>query len=763
MPYTFSDDGRECWLDTPEPPRPFHNMLFNDAYFTMIDQLACGAGRHLRRHDKGYFTNNVLKAERIVYVRDDATGEYFSVAFWPTYRPYQSYRCGSGLCCQIIENQTLDLKVTWRLYVPAGGDPLEVWDVRVADVAGRPRKISVFTYGETHCDGTDTYTGSLSRLARYEPAVNAVYVWQGSQRFEEIDFPLHNGFITADRPAASWDANMRRFVGPRRTVINPLAVEQGRCADSHASMQTPTISLHVSMDVAAGGQADTRYLVGACGTIDTIARCRSTYLGGNLDADPVFDKLRADRAAMTANIQIATPDPCLDNMTNVWVKQQVHFGAAWCRWGWFGYRDIVQQCQGVITQDPPLARRHLRDACAHQYHDGFALRGWNPVDPMRYADSAQWMIAAVTEYLKETGDLPFIDEAVPYFDSGGDTVYGHLMKAMERLHQDRGAHGLCLIFFGDWNDSLTAVGRRGKGESVWLSQAFCRDALLMAELADHLGRDDDARRMRAWHGEMAAAINAHAWDGRWYLCALDDDGNPIGSQHNAEGRLFLNTQSWAQLGRVADDERFNTAWAACREHLDSGWGLMLNWPTYTKPQANVGRLSYLRPGICENASVYTHGNAFMILALLERGLADEAWRVWRDIAPGNPARPTASQPNIFANGYFGPDNDIEVGRAEHMWVTGSASWMFMLIVEHMLGLRRGYDGLRVRPCLPGAWDKAAITRTYRGTTYRVSITNPAKREAAAVRSITVDGREHPIDAALPLDAGVHEVGVLLEG
>jgi cellobiose phosphorylase len=262
---------------------------------------------------------------------------------------------------------------------------------------------------------------------------------------------------------------------------------------------------------------------------------------------------------------------------------------------------------------------------------------------------------------------------------------------------------------------------------------------------------------------MAAAINAHAWDGRWYLCALDDDGQPIGSRHNEEGRIFLNMQSWAQLGRVADDDRFKAAWAACREHLDSGWGLMLNWPTYTKPQANVGRLSYLRPGICENGSVYTHGNAFMILALLERGMADDALRVWQDIAPGNLARPTATQPNIFANGYFGPDNDIEVGRAEHMWVTGSASWMFMLMVEHMLGLRRGYDGLRVQPCLPSTWDKAAITRTYRGTTYRVSIVNPGRVQAAAVRSVTVDGREHPIGAVLPLDGGEHDVRVVLAG
>lgn len=760
--YSFSRDGKECWLNTPEPPRPFHNILYNNAYFTMIDQTGCGAGKHLKSHAQGWYTNNVLKGERILYVRDDDTGEYFSVGYWPVYKDFRGFRCGSGVNYQIIENTTLDLKVTWRIFVPAGDDPLEVWDVRVQDVSPDPRrrKVSLFTYGEMHCDGTDTYTGSLARLARYLPGENAVLVWHGSQYFEEIDFPLHNGFITADREAAGADPNMRAFIGPRRTIINPLAVETGRCTGRHASMQTPTISLHVRLEVDSSG-ADTRFLVGACANEKTIAAFRAKYLPGNIDNDPAFDALRARTEALTANIQIHSPDPTLDCLINYWIKPQIHYGAAWCRWGWFGYRDIVQQCQGIVTQDAPLARRHLRTAAAHQYSDGFALRGWNPIDPMRYADSAQWMVSAITEYLKETGDFSFIDEVVPYFDSGQDTVYAHLMKAMDRLHTDRGAHGLCLIFFGDWNDSLTAAGRRGKGESVWLSMAFCRDCLLMAELADHLGRADDAARMRAWHREMADALNRHAWDGRWYLCALDDDAKPIGSATNEEGKLFLNMQSWAQLGRVADDARFESAWAACRQHLDSGWGLMLNWPVYTKPQPNVGRLSYLRPGICENASVYTHGNAFMFLALLERGRADEAYRVWRDILPGNPKRPVASQPNIFANGYWGPDNDIEVGRAEHMWVTGSASWLFMAVVEYMLGLRRTYSGLTIKPCLPSAWDRASITRTFRGTTYHVTITKPPGRPAPNVKSIEIDGRPHPVDQPLPLDGRSHTVAVAL--
>lgn len=760
MSFTYAKGGKEVWVDSPEPPRRFDNMLYNDVYMTMIDQCARGGGRHM---DEEGHVNNVIAGGRILYARDDGTGKYFSVGFAPVHAKCETYRCVAGLNYQVIENTTDGLKVTWRIYVPAGSDPVEVWDVRVEDLHGRERSVSLFTCVEMNCDGVDLYGGSLYRLAKYEPDVNAIFVLQDYETHKQMNFPNHNGFLTADRTPVAWDANKEKFVGPHRTLRDPLTVEQGRCENRIASMWTPTTTMQFRLEVPAGGRQDTRMVIGACDHQPSIAGYREKYLGGTLEEDAHFDALAAERAEMMRNIQLATPEESVNRMLNVWVKQQIHYGAVHVRWGYKGYRDIVQQSQGVLTQDPQRARRSLRRACEHQYADGFALRGWHPLDTMRYADSSQWLVSAITEYVKETGDFAFLDERVRYLDEGEATVYDHLMKSMDRLHTDRGPRGMCLAFFGDWNDSLTAVCREGRGESVWLSMAFCRCTLLMRELAEHLGRQDDARRMAGWHREMADAINAHAWDGQWYLCARDDDGNPIGSRQNEEGKLFLNMQSWAQLGRVASNERFEQAWRAVREHLDSGWGLMLNWPVYTKPQDNIGRLSYLRPGICENASVYTHGNAFMMLALLERGQADAALSIWRDIIPANPNRPVPCQPNVFINGYLGPDSDIAPGTAEHAWVTGSAAWMFMCVTEFMLGVRRTYDGLVIRPCMPSDWPQASMTRNYRGTTYHVTIRNPGTAGNAPVARVTIDGREHPADQPLPIDGGEHEVLVRLQG
>jgi len=756
--YQYGKDGKELWLTTPEPPRQFDNMLYNKSYFAMIDQCGNGSGRH--GVDKGY-SNRVIADKRIIYIRDDDSGEFFSVGFGPCYKAYESYRCGSGLNYQIIENITDGIKVTWRIFVPVGKDPVEIWDIRIENTCDKERKISIFTCVEMPCDGVDTYGGGIFRYADYYPDVNAIFVRADAEKFTEIDFPMHNGFITADRIPDSWESNLEKFIGTRHTLQNPVAIENGHCGNNYASVRMPSGSLHFQMELKPLESADVRFLVGACENVSTIQQFQKKYLIGSFDGCPVFDELKAERAEMMENIQLDTPEETMNTMLNIWGKQQSHYLATWCRWGYKGFRDIVQMSQGVLYWDQELAKHNLRCALRHQYNDGFALRGWNPLDPLRYVDCGSWLVSAITEYLKETGDFAFLEDVEPYFDKGKGTVYEHLMSVMERLYSDRGEHGLCLAFFGDWNDSLTGVCKKGKGESVWMSMAFCRCAILMAELAEYLGREKDAETMEQWHKEMAEAVNTHAWDGQWYLCALDDEGRSIGSENNEEGRIFLNTQSWAQLGRICDEERWENSLATAEKYLDTGWGFQLNWPTYSKPAENVGRLSYLRPGICENGSVYTHGNAFLYLAFLERGMADKAVELWRNIHPSNPNRPVKCQPNIFANGYFGPDSDINPGQAEHMWTTGSVSWLISCTIEYLLGLRRTYDGIIIRPCMPSDWERVSAIRTYRGTTYRVTISKPKGIEAPAVKSIRVNGTEHPIDEPLPTKERVYEVGVTL--
>ena len=759
-PYNFSPDGRELWSPTPEPPYPFQNVLYNNAYYTLLDQCARGSGRHMT--PEGY-VNTVIEGDRLLYVRDDDTGEFFLMSVAPAWRPCDSFRCTAGLGYLLIEQQALGLAAAWRLYVPAGDDPLEIWDVRLHDLTGRPRRLSLFAHVVMKCEGMDLYYGEMARIAQWSPEAEALFVRMDTERhYREIDFPRHNGFLAARPAPAGWDANPGAFLGHRGTLADPRAVREGRCENSRMAMWPPIAALHLRLEAPAHGDAEARVLAGACDHEADIRDLKSKYLDATFASDRHFVATLAAQERLTANLRLETPEPQINLMLNAWVQKQIHHGAQWGRWGFKGYRDALQQALGVAAIDAAQARRNILDCCRHQYADGFALRGWRPIDTKRYADSAQWLIHAATEYIKETGDFALLDEAAPYYDRGAGPVWEHLLRALERLHEDRGPHGLCLAWGGDWNDSLTGVCRHGRGESVWLSMAFCRAALLLEELLHELGKGDAAGRIQAWRAGMAAAISEHGWDGAWWRCALDDDGNPIGSAQCEEGKIFLILQAWAILSRVAAPERWRSAWDAVKKHLDTGWGFRLLWPSYTRFVPGVGRLSTVRPGATENGSVYTHGNAFMVVALLEAGMPDEALALWRAIAPGNPARPLC-QPNVFFSGYYGPDSEVLPGLADHPWMTGSAAWMLYATVELMLGARRTYRGLVLRPCLPSGWPGASLTRVYRGATYAITIENPGAVANAAVAQITVDGQPWPAADPLPLGGARHEVHVLLSG
>jgi cellobiose phosphorylase len=760
VPFVFEQNGTVVRIDTAEPDRTLHNMLYNPNYLTMLDQSNRGMAKHMSPAGRNC---NIVQSDRFIYVRDAESGEYFSIGYAPVFKEYERYTCRAGLNVQIIENVTDGIEAVWRIYVPSGSDPVEVWDVRIRNVSNWPRRLQLFTYVPMNCDGEDLYCGELHRIAQYLPEEQAIFVCMDAPRYlDKVDLPWHNGFLAVNRKPDGWDASLSAVIGSHRTTRDPAVVEKGACTGSKAAMFSPVGTLQLNMELAPGATEDARFMIGACDAVPMLGKLRKKYLSsGSLDADVHFEALQKTELDRAAALQVSTPDEKLNEMINVWSPKQIDYGVVWTRWGFKGYRDIIQQCQGAVIQQPKAALEQLLKACAHQYESGFGLRGWHPIDDLRYADSSQWMIGAFYEYLAETGDFQTLKKTVPFFDQSEASVYEHLRRSLVRLHEDRGAHGLNLVFFGDWNDSLTGVCREGRGESIWLSMAFCRSCLLLAEIADYIGKADDAAEYRAWHKEMAEAVNKHAWDGQWYLCALDDNANPIGSQKNDEGKIFLNMQSWAQLGKVVSDDRWNQSWDSVHEMLDSGWGLMLNWPAYTKYVHNVGRLSSIRPGAAENASVYTHGNAFMLLALLERGMADEAYDLWQAVQPGNPERPVLNQPNVFFNGYYGPDSENRVGMGEHAWTTGSVPWMYQCVTEHMLGVRRTLDGLTIKPCLPSAWEEVSIRRVYRGTTYDIRISNSGKKAGAAVTSMTLDGAAYDAVRPLPVDGGTHTVLVVL--
>lgn len=758
--YQWAADDTTLSVETAELPHNFTNVLFNDAYFTAIDHLARGNGRHLMREG---WINNVIENERLLYVRRDDTGEYFSVAFAPVHAPCARFRVSQGPGYVQIENETHGLQVTWRIHVPPGGDPVELWDVTVRSVRGGAVPVSLFTHVVMPCDGVDLYHGELCRIAEFFPSQQAVFVRQDAERHTQINFPWHNGFMTSDPAPVGWNARPGAFVGPRRSLANPLGVEQGELPGLRVAVQTPHVSLHVRLQVPAGGKARARFIAGACDGRPMIDTLRTRYLGAA--GDKLIQAAAAAQEAQFAGLQLRTPEPSINRMLNRWVPTQVRLGATWCKWGWKGYRDTLQHAMAVAALDGDLARRALLDAAAYQHADGFCAHGWNPLDDRKYVDSHAWLVLAATHYLRETADFGLLDEPVRFMEGEVAPLWEHLLRAMRRYLADRGPRGLVLLMAGDWNDSLTGPGRGGRGESVMTSMMACRAADELAALAELRAAAipgmgsfaAEAAEMRALAISLRGALLAHAWDGAWWLAAIDDNGRPVGSASSKAGQIYLVSQAWAQLGGLCGGTegaaRWSSAWAAVRARLDTGWGLMLSAPPYTQPDPAIGRVSFIRPGHNENASVYTHGTAFAMAALLERGAANEALALWRSILPNHPARPGACQPNVFFNGFYGPGSELQPGLADHAWFTGSAAWMLRNVTEGMLGLQPDYDGLHLRPCLPAGWREATVRRRFRGAEYQITLRNPGGQEAPPIVRLLVDGQKVDASAPLPHRAG----------
>jgi len=759
----FDKNTDEYVITTPETPRPQENVLCNDSYFSFTHQTGNGFSRHTDSdgnattiiagtNEPAYNTNS-----RLVHIRDDQTGHFWSVGYFPVCRRPSFYECRHGAGYTVVTNNTNGIRATWRLFVPRSGDPVEIWTLKLVNESRRPRKLSVFAFAELSLETSYPTYGNASYLNSM--LLNSSFGVAARKMSMNRPNPFSAAVLISSRKPASIDADMNAFMQQFRTLACPRAVVVGRCSGAIASRDRVAGVLHHRLKLSPKRPWRCDYIAGAA-DVDHIERKAARYTRKYL-AKPelvasAFDNARRDIRRMLGRVVVDLGEYKLNLMLNQWIPLLIEWGTKNGRWGMLGYRDIVQQARGYMMfgrRDKTVSR--LEQALRHQYSSGHAVRSFPAVhedSAMRYADSSRWLVGAVTEYLKETGDMAFLRKRVAFLDGVQATVLEHLERTMNVLWKDRGRHGLCLIHQGDWNDSLTHVGPAGRGESVWLSQAFCVACLEMIELYEHLGLKADAAKCLKRYQSMKRSLNRHCWDGAWYIRAFDDEGNAIGSKSNRQGRIFLNTQSWALLSRTAPPRRVDAMLGSIRRHLWMPYGYSLLWPTYTRRQDNIGRITCLEPGCSENGSVYTHGNAFLAVALLKASRPEEGFEVIRRIMPFNPENPSKSViPYQLANGYGGPAHRSDPGKAQYGWSTGSGAWLHQAVVEYMLGLRRTYDGLVVRPCLPSGLKKVAIKRVYRQTTYQVRFRRSGPGSAAS--RVIVDGCKHSLHRQLPIRAG----------
>lgn len=760
----FSPDGMEYVITRYDPPRPWANMLTNGRYCALVSQTG---GGYSFVESSGY--NRLLRAYppemvladrpgRYVYVRDNDTGIYWSLNWQPVQRTPAFWECRHGLGYTIVRSVNEDIAGEITYFVPLDAD-VEVWLVRLQNRSGRPRRLGLFTYvewclGNYGFDLLETSFADLFNVVEYRDGVihATKRLWNvGHRPAKPHALWGRHTFLAAGFPVQGYDCRREAFLGMFGSLARPQAVERGNCSDSAGTGRDAVGVLHSRGELHPGQEYVFTVTLGVAAGADGIAPLVNRFRDPAA-AEAELERVRAYWREYLGNVKVNTPDPDFDLAVNIWNPYQAWFTSHWARMASYyvgggsiiGFRDILQDLLGILPTEPGRAKRRLLEIMRHQFADGGTLHNWDPISDTGprtgHSDDPLWLVLAIVEYVKETGELGFLDHTAAYYDGGQGTVWEHLTRAIEYTLSRRSERGIPLMGAADWNDGLDQVGDEGYGESVMVAEHLAWMLREVAPLAERRGEKEVAARYRSLYRDLARAINEHFWDGGWYRRATTDEGEWVGSSSNREGKIYLNAQSWAVLSGIAPPERAVACMDAVKKYLDTPYGPCIFLPAYTEPDEKIGIITHFVPGTKENGTVFNHPVTWAVIAEAMLGRGDQAYEYYRKtsfVVRGREPEVYRADPYVYAEYVYGPDSPY-FGQGEFTWTTGTAPWMWRACLDWILGIRPDLDGLRVDPCIPRHWPGYRISRRFRGAMYHFEVQNPRGVNRGVTR-VTVDG------------------------
>ncbi len=773
----FDDDNREYVIERPDIPVSWTNYLGVRDFCTVISHNAGGYSFYKtpEHHRITRFRPNGVPLDRpghYVYLRDDDSGEFWTISWQPVGKDFTRarYTCRHGLSYSKFQCRYQGIDAEQLLFVPLEDD-VELWDVRLRNLTDRPRRLSIFSYVEFSFHHIEIDNQNL-QMSLY--AAGSSYE-DGIIEYDFFYEPWMYHFFTASFEADSHDCVRDAFIGAYRDESNPLGVENGQLKNSSALGGNHCGALHKKIRLAPGAESRLSFILGVGSRRESGRAMRKKY-SDSREVDAAFRRLKAYWDEKLSIQQCRTPHPGLNSMINTWTLYQAETCVVWSRFASFievggrvglGFRDTSQDVMGVVHSHPQKTKQRLRQLLNGLTREGYGLHLFDPAvfepetrklpqiklptvvptpsaDEIIHgledvcADDALWLVGAVCSWVKEQGEMAFFEESLPYADGSRGSVYEHLKRILDFSGAHIGLNGICQGLRADWNDCLNLGG----GESAMVSFMHHWALTLFIEAAEFLGQTEDAKHYRVMACKVKKACEAQLWDGRWYIRGFTRKGQKIGSAANREGKLFLNAQSWAVFSGVAREERATSCMDAVNEHLYSPYGLHLLWPAYSRPDDDIGYVTRVYKGIKENASIFSHPNPWAIIAECMLGRGGRAMKFYNAILPYNQndqIEIREAEPYSYCQFIMGRDHQRH-GQARHPWLTGSASWFYIAATQYILGLRPGYHGLTVDPCIPADWPGFEVTRKWRGATYHIRVVNPARVEKG-VKSVRLNGRE----------------------
>ena len=776
MKYGYFDlENKEYVITRPDTPSAWTNYLGDPEYGAMISNNAAGYsfvksganGRIIRYR----FNSEMALPGRYIYIRDNNNSDYWSASWQPVGKPLDKFKnvCRHGTAYTVITSEYSDIKSETTYYVPYG-KTYEIWRCKITNNGSADRKLSVFGFVEftNECNYEQDqvnlqYTLFISRTS-FEGNKIIQHINENDKKDSTGSNHMERCFGMVGADITAYNGSLSNFIGPYRTYSNPIAVERGKCDNVLNFNSNSCGALQSDITLKAGETAELIYMVGLKNNAEAEAILADYKKPGKVDEE--IAQLKNYWHTQLSNFSVETPSEEFNNMINVWNAYQCFITFIWSRAASFiycglrngyGYRDTVQDIQGIIHLDPEMAAQKIRFMLSAQVDNGGGLplvkfnhnagHENTPDDPdyvketghpSYRADDALWLFPTIVKYIGESGNKAFLDEVIVYANGGEDTVYEHLKRAIRFSMEHLGDHDMPAGLHADWNDCLRLGA---KGESTFVAFQLYYAMNVMRDMAKDKNDTDYIKYLDEIQAKLSASLEK-CWDEDRFIRGIREDGVIVGAKKDPEANMWLNPQSWSVISGFASENQAETAMNSVHDILNTPYGAKLLEPPYRDHYFKGALMHIFNPDTKENGGIFSQSQGWLILAEALMGHGNRAFEYFLESSPASmneKAEIRVMEPYVHGQFTESSASPYE-GRAHVHWLTGTASTVMVGCVEGICGMRTTPDGIRIAPAIPSEWDGFKISKNFRGKKLNITFDNSAHVESG-VKEIYLNGEK----------------------